>query len=465
MDHCTLDAAFACLLFRGLAAACSGIAACLWLGCAPGPSSGETRGARPDAATHGNRAPGQERTPALVEARLAERIPQALEPSELERVVAPALPAPAGSIVRVSSESQLQSAVQRVKPATSIVIAPGVYVLAHTLVVNHTRDVTIRGATDDRDDVVIAGPGMRSETAGAASGIWTGDEAEGVVIANLTLRDFPQHAIVFNRGTSRPLVHNVHLLDIGQQFIKANPDGAGGGVRDGVVEYSVIEYTATAKDDYTNGIDVHTGARWIIRHNLFRRLMSPPGLLAGPAVLMWNHARDTITEGDVFIDCARGISYGLIERRDGPDHVGGVIRNNIIFRAAGQRGDAGIMVADSPGTRVLNNTVFLSATYPTPIEYRFPGSAAVVLSNNLLDGAIRARDGATAIELTNVSHAGSQMFVNAASGDLRLSPSATAAIDRGTALDDVVEDWKGMRRPSGAGYDIGADELGIIVRR
>src|SRR4029453_17573699 len=74
----------------------------------------------------------------------------------------------------------------------------------------------------------------------------------------------------------------------GQQHIKASPDGAGGGVDNGIVEYSVIEFDTTSRDDYTNGVDVHTGDNWIVRHNLFRNIRAPQGQLAGPAILMWN---------------------------------------------------------------------------------------------------------------------------------------------------------------------------------
>jgi len=120
---------------------------------------------------------------------------------------------------------------------------------------------------------------------------------------------------------------------------------------------------------YTNGVDVHTGAGWIIRHNLFRNIVAPNGL-AGPAVLIWNHSTATVTEGNQFVNCARGVSYGLQNVR-GFDHAGGIIRNNYFFRAADQPGDAAILVADSPDTQVVNNTVFVSGTYATPIEYRF----------------------------------------------------------------------------------------------
>jgi titin len=50
------------------------------------------------------------------------------------------------------------------------------------------------------------------------------------------------------------------------------------------------------------------------------------------------------------------------------------------------------------------------------------------------------------------------LFVNAAAGDLHLLPSA-AAIDHGTSASAPASDFEGDLRPSGNGYDIGADEL------
>jgi len=103
-----------------------------------------------------------------------------------------------------------------------------------------------------------------------------------VTIANLTIRDVYSHPIILNGGTQSPLIHNVRLVNAGQHFIKANPDGAGGGADNGIVEYSVMEYATTSRDYYTNAVDVHTGDNWIIRHNLFRNIRAPHGQLAGP---------------------------------------------------------------------------------------------------------------------------------------------------------------------------------------
>jgi len=377
----------------------------------------------------------------------------------------PPLPPPAGTVVNVSTEAQLQSAVQRLASNQTIVIAPGTYVLTNSLYVNGTfSNVAIRGATNNRDDVVLVGPGMTRASYGLVPyGIWTGGHVQGITIANLTIRDLYYHPIIFNAGTQSPHVYNVHLLDAGEQFIKSNPDGAGGGVDNGIVEYSMIEYTSSAKDAYTNGVDVHTGANWIIRHNRFRNIVSPPGMLAGPAVLVWNHSHDTLVEGNSFVNCARGIAFGLQEVAPGSDHAGGIIRNNFFFRAGGQSGDVAISVADSPRTQVVNNTVFVSGTYSSPIEYRFPETTGGVIANNITDGVISARDGATATLRTNLEGARAELFVDAANGDLHLAAASASAIDRGTTLSNVTDDWDGEIRPQGPGYDIGADERGATA--
>ncbi len=125
-----------------------------------------------------------------------------------------------------------------------------------------------------------------------------------------------------------------------------------------------------------------------------------------------------------------------------------------------QPGDVGLILSDSPDTQVLNNTLYLSGTYRSPIEYRYAGTRNVLIANNLVDGAITSRDGGTATLRTNVQGAGPGNFVNLAGGDLHLSALAAGAIDQGTALADVVDDWDGQVRPQGSGYDIGADERG-----
>ena len=324
-------------------------------------------------------------------------------------------------------------------------------------------NVGLRGATANADDVVLVGPGMAQPSYGNVPfGIWTGFGVDGITIANLTIRDLFFHPIIFNDGTENPRVYNVHLIDAGEQFIKVNPDGRGGGVDNGIVEYSVIEFTTTAKDDYTKGIDVQTARNWIIRHNFFRNIVAPAGQIAGPGILAWRGTINTLAEGNAFVNCARGIMFGADDYYS-PSHAGGIIRNNLFFRTGAQPGDVGIILSDSPDTQVLNNTLFVSGTYGSPIEYRYAGTRNVLIANNLLDGAITSRDGGTATLTTNVQGAGPGIFVDAAGGDLHLSALAVPAIDQGTALANVADDWDGQVRPQGLGYDIGADERGATA--
>jgi hypothetical protein len=367
------------------------------------------------------------------------------------------LPAPTGTIVNVSTVTQLQSAVAAMTSNRTIVIAPGTYNLTGTLYINGTfTNVGIRGATGNRDDVVIVGKGMSAASDGGVPfGIWVGGNVHGVTIASLTIRDVYYHPIMLNAGAQSPLIHNVRLVSAGQQFIKASPNGAGGGVDNGIVEYSIIEYETTAKDDYTNGVDVHTGDNWIIRNNLFRNIRAPQGALAGPAILMWNASTNTTVDGSTFIDCQREIALGLIERTPN-DHSGGVVKNNFIARTIA--GDSAIYVADSPNTQVLHNSIFISGTYANPIEYRFAHTTGVVIANNVLDGNIAARDGASGSVSGNYTTATVGLFVNPLAGDLHLKATSTALLNKVAAPPAAAGvDWDGHVRPAGSS-DIGADE-------
>lgn len=368
----------------------------------------------------------------------------------------PPLPAPTGSVVNVSTVAQLLQAVSNLSSNTTIVLAPGTYNLTSTIWINGTySNVGIRGATNNRDDVVLLGRGMNDSS--IPHGLWVGGNVQGITIANLTIRDVYYHALMLNSVTESPRIYNIRLANAGEQLLKANPHSGGGGPDDGIVEYSVIEYTSTSKTDYTNGVDVHTGRNWIIRHNLFRNIKAPAGPIAGPAILMWNGSSNTTVEGNTFINCQREIAMGLIDR-PGTDHSGGIVRNNFIYRAPGMSADAAIMVADSPNTQVLHNTVLVSGTYPQPIEYRFGGSTGIVIRNNLVDGNIVARDGASATVSGNAASSAA-MFVNPAAGDLHLKSTATTAIDKASPISGMTQDFDGDARPAGSAPDIGADEF------
>ena len=376
---------------------------------------------------------------------------------------APPLPSPSGSVVSVSTVSALQSAVATLTSGTTILISPGVYRLTQELRIRSgVTNVALRGATNNRDDVVILGTGMNTPGVNIPVKV---ENAQDVLIANLSIGEAYYHPIQLQgeAGAERVRVYNVRLFDAGQQFLKSTVNPASpNGVDDGVVEYSLLEYTSIGPaHGYTEGIDVHHGARWIIRYNLFRNIHVPataPDKFR-PAILMWSGSRDTLVDSNVFIDCERGIIFGL-----GPQapyahsHSGGTIVNNFIYRTQPVNADAGISVWDSPGTRVLHNTVIQNGTYRNAIEYRFPGTTGVEIINNLTDGQIQQRDAAQGSVYSNYTAATPAYFINPGAGDLHLTATATAALDRGVYLPLVERDWDGEPRIAGAAADLGADE-------
>ncbi len=235
-------------------------------------------------------------------------------------LTAPPLPDPTGVVVRVTTAQELDQAVTNLGEDTTILLAPGRYSLISTLWILK-QNVTIRGETNDPDDVVLNGRGMENPDFGAVPhGIWC--NAPNLKVQNLTIRDVYFHPIQLAGTADNLQVYNVRLIDAGEQFIKVSPLGFGDGADNGVVEYTVMEYThgPPIQDHgggtgYTNGVDVHAGRDWVIRNNLFKNFHTPDWTqhLWAPAVLMWNGAAGTITEGNTFINVDRAIAYGLGE--------------------------------------------------------------------------------------------------------------------------------------------------------
>jgi hypothetical protein len=379
--------------------------------------------------------------------------------------------------VPVSTETGLQSAVATARPGDTLLLADGSYVLTRSLYINGKDNVTIRGRAGC-DGVRLIGQGMDNPNYGQVPiGIWS--NARHTTIAHLTLRSTYDNLLVFNAGAQAPYVYSVKLLDAGSQFIKANPTDPvrGLGVDQGLIEYCWLEYTAGPPATnhgvgvgYTNGISAHTADHWVIRHNVFKNFHTPDtaAYLWNPAVLMWNYSQHTVTEQNTFINVDRAIAYGLIDRTSGTDHFGGTIRNNVVYlrpglmSAARRRGsDGAIIVWDSPQTKVDHNTILTHGNVAKAIEFRFTTTGGAA-RNNLADAAIGARDGARFTLRGNYLAATPTMFVNPGGADLHLRETSTTralVLDHGVVVPAVMDDMDGQRRPRGAGYDIGADEV------
>jgi hypothetical protein len=389
----------------------------------------------------------------------------------------PPLPAPTGTIVNVSTVSQLENAVANLQSGQTIMIAAGTYNLTAGLYIGLNGQVTnvaIRGATGNPADVVLLGAGMDNSSIGMGISVWN---AQSVTIANLSIGDVYYDAIELkgDQGADRITIYNCHLYDSGEQLIKSDPNSTGGGVTNSVVEYCTIDYTTAPStvdhgggSGYTNGVDVHGGSTWIVSNNLFENFHTPDSSanLWNPVVLFWNHSVNNTVNANTFINCDRAIAFGLDELTSGYDNQGGIIENNFVYMAAGEYSasriagaDAPIIAWDSPGTLIANNTILTNGNMPNSIQLRFVETANVTIDNNLSDAPVRARDSATYTASDNYFSATASMFVNPAIGDLHLiSNSATQAnvIGKGVFLASIPTDYDGQTRTSPT--DIGADQ-------
>lgn len=394
----------------------------------------------------------------------------------------PRLPEPGGTVVRVSTVSELQDAVNSSAPNTTILVADGVYDLDGAYFRMDTPGLTLRSDSGSREAVVLDGNYVSTEIIQVV--------ASDVTIADLTLREAFYHPI---HVTSAPgidventLIYNVHVVDAGEQAIKINPGAAGRYPDDGVVACSHIELTDAGRshirnDCYTGGVDAHQAQGWVIRDNVIQGFWCETGL-SQHGVHLWRGSRDTVVERNVLRDNARGIGFGMAtsgEARTYPDapcpsalggyvdHYDGIIRNNFSFVsqerlfASEYSFDCGICLWQACGADVLHNTVVSTrAPNSSSIEWRFGNTRADII-NNLVSHNLLARDGDPIAFLAgNLSDATLSLFVDGAGGDLHLTGTADAAIDRGVSVAQSLcdDDIDGDARPLGAARDIGADE-------
>ena len=400
-------------------------------------------------------------------------------------------PGEAGYVIYNGNTSTLRSVVSEATEGSTILLEDGTYTFqeasdgGYTGIYITTPNITIRSASGNPEAVILDSNYFSHGNGSAPITIAAAD----VTIADITVKRSIYHLIHLWNGADRVLLHNLRLIDGGEQFVKTSP-GDSNRITGGQVSCSRFVMSAEGRNNvwgygaadgwarcYTGGIDTHETDQWVVNDNHFEGIYCDDtiphpahgkerdnvehatyvGGLAEHAIHMWD-GNDHILERNVIVNCARGIGLGLGE---GPRVDGGIVRNNMIVseHAGSSEHDVGIMLEGAANVQLFNNSVIFThdQAYPNAIEYRFGTTQGVTISNNLTNKLIRQRDGAQANLSNNYTEAQSSWFVDPSVGDLHLVDCAQTEInDQGLALTEVQVDIDNEARA--AQPDIGADE-------
>jgi len=366
------------------------------------------------------------------------------------------------SAITVGTVGELVDAVNQANTPggdKEILLENGTYTLNSALRI-HSNGITIRSVSGNRSAVIVRGAGIYGDVTHVFH-----VEADNFTARDMTLRDVYNHAIQMQPYAQAPIMINLHILDTREQMIKVaydinNPNTHSD---NGRVENCRFEYSAGIGPQwYIGGVDAHHAFDWVVRGNTFVNIRSPDdpddpdANVAEHAIHFWNGSQNTLAEKNTIINCDRGIGFGLGDDRG---HVGGIIRNNMIYHnAAHDLGDVGIGLESVTDAQVYNNTIYQEHAYDNAIEYRWPATTGLLIANNLTNKAIAQRNEASAEVSNNVTNANSGWFVNPTTGDLHLATPVPTVVNQGWPILGLVDDIDGDVRPQGGGYDIGADE-------
>ena len=352
-------------------------------------------------------------------------------------------------VINVSNVEELMATVYSTKEGNKVVvIEDGTYEVTDRLWLTG-NNLIYRSASGDRDKVILKGKGWDNSI-----GWIFGVAGKSFAVRDLSVGEVKYHGIQVHGELDADsfYVQNVRFFNIRQQMIKGSFDKNKPGMHCdyGVVENCLFEYTDnTSYQYYCGGIDIHHGINWVVRNSVFKNIYSPESSLTEGGIHFWNNSEGTIVENNIIINCDRGIMFGL----DSSPHFGGIIRNNMIYVTR----DVGIYLCYAQDTKVYNNTVYIGSGYPNAIEYRFPETSGVQITNNLTNKAITKRDNGSATVDNNITNAQSDWFIETTSGDLHLAKNIDEVIDKAVYLEEVEKDIDGDIREIDKS-DIGADE-------
>jgi parallel beta-helix repeat protein len=323
-------------------------------------------------------------------------------PASLGASVARSGPTPDGRLRLVSSLQGLSQAAASAKPGDVIQLEPGRYRFGGYSIRfdqpgTAAAPITVRAAR--LGDVVIESDG--TETFHVAAPFWHFEnlEMQGVCGDHSNC----EHAIHVVGGATDVLIRNNRFLDY-NAHLKIN--GEGGYFPDrGVVEGNTFTDTMPrATENPVTPIDLVAASDWHIRGNIIADFVRADDTKATYGAFVKGAGEGNVMERNLVVCEWKlrgvpgehiGLSLGgggtdLYARREqgrsGFEQIGGIIRDNVIASCD----DDGIYLNRAARSIVDHNTLLDTAG----VDARFVETSATVTAN-VVDGAVRMRDGAS----------------------------------------------------------------------
>ncbi|HXF46298.1 MAG TPA: right-handed parallel beta-helix repeat-containing protein [Burkholderiaceae bacterium] len=360
-------------------------------------------------------------------------------------------PAPAGRFVGVATPQELQAVLASARPGDVITLAPGTYRFAgHAL--EASAPATAAAPISVRADVfgTVTLEFQLLEGFRVTAPYWRFENLR--IRGTCTTHDACEHALHVVGGAHHVVIRNNELIDF-NAHIKIN--GAGGRFPDhGRIEGNTLVNTAPrATRAPVTPIDLVAASNWHIEGNLIADFVRAGAATTYGAFAKGGGVANRFLRNVVLCEWrlrgAPGSRVGLSFGGGGSDapgcrdgrcvveHEDGLMAGNLIASCS----DEGVYIKRAARTRVLHNTVLDTAG----VYVRYPESTALV-AGNLVDGPIRAREGAILDAQDNVAtalpwlylgrHPVRDLFVDAETLDLRFR-SPPARVDAGVDAADL----------------------------
>ena len=215
--------------------------------------------------------------------------------------------------------------------------------------------------------------------------------------------------------------------------------------REKAADNVIIEHTELY-DVMETGFDLVSGDNWALRRCYVHDYGM--GNRTHYGIFLKGGGKNGVIEGCIVDGSAGkgtlGISFGggltgkqwlpLVGGKVGPEHDGGICRNNIVIAAA----DASFHSNNGANCKFYNNLAWKGDTFQRQAAY----PKDPVLANNLLGGGVKG-----ASENKDTVTPKKEWFADADGGDFRLSEAGKAAlVGKGTALPDNPADFFGTKR-------------------